>query len=334
MTTFAHRVDGFETVLHITHFEWHGIRHATAYSPGQKLLIPAEAPLENEKTTPQGNKDSIVEEIERRGITHVLFQGYSENMDQLLLFLRAKFGDSLWIGVINHVTVGQFDNSFEMHMLALLFTRKAYGLIDAIASVKPNFGQVFPAVWDKLIYNYAPNIPPATFAKDSEIAAVYTPLDTGWRKNMFTNILAGLAAKNVDEVACTNFPHGLESITDLRRLRLVGYLRGPDLLVKMARCRLVLLATFAECQPMTQLEALAVGTPSMTRDLALDGFAEDPLSKLCTTTALDDPATLARDIERVIDASRDPAYIQEMIDDHLARRHQLASERYAALLGL
>lgn len=329
MLRAAHRIAGFERVLHVAHHEWHGIRQATAYCPGHKLLIPADVPLE------ETDKAQIAEEIQALGITHVVFQGYSENADQLLLALRARFGSGLHCYAVTHVTTAQFEHFYEMVMQTRLLIRLRMGTLQGLGSVKPDFSSVIEGYWPGLIINFAPDLPASGARQPPEIRSVYTPLDPGWRKNMYTNVLGALGASNVELVKTANFPNGLESLVNLDRLRLVGYLRGRDLLDEMARSSLVLMATLAECQPMTQLESFAVGTPAMTGPLYIREFEDDPLIRLCTTLHLDNPALLARDVERLVALRHDdPAAMEEMIANHLSRRHALAAERYADFLGL
>lgn len=335
MTQYMHGDVAFERVLHIAHSEWHGIRQCVAYAPGQKLLIPAESPLGADALEIEATLAPVVREVERLGITHVIFQGYSENADFLLLRLKAAFGPDLRCFAVNHVTVAQFEHKFEMSMLARLLVRRSFGLLSGIASVKQNFGLAFEGFWPDVIMNYAPNLPPGSFSKERAGRDVYIPLDPGWRKNMYTNYLAALRIKGVDRVKVANYPIGLDSLIRLDRLVSVGYLRGQELLAQMADCSLLLMATLAECQPMTQLEAMAVGTPVLTGPLRLQDFAGDPLLELCTTSNLDDPVLLASDAQRVFDAAiGDPDGMQQMIDSHLKRRHALARQRYAEFLEL
>ncbi len=335
MTQYMHEDGAFERVLHIAHSEWHGIRQCVAYAPGQKLLIPAERPLGANPDESEATFKGIIREIERLGISHVIFQGYSENADQLLLRLKAAFGQDLRCFAVNHVTVAQFEHNFEMWMLTRLLMRRRFGLLSGIASVKQNFGLVLEGFWPGVIINFAPNLPPDSFPKERAGRDVYIPLDIGWRKNMYTNYISALRIKGVDQVRVANYPFGLESLVRLDRLVVVGYLRGQDLFAQMAECSMLLTATLAECQPMTQLEAMAVGTPVLTGPLRLQDFAGDPLMELCTSRDLDDPILLAADAQRLFDATlRDPAGMQQMIHSHLQRRHALARSRYAEFLEL
>ena len=332
MTVWMHRNDAFARVLHIAHHDWHGVRQATAYAPGHKLLIPSSERLSDAEC------QAVVQLIEKLGIRRVVFQAYSAIADRLLLRLKAMLGDEIKLYVVTHVTSAQFDHFFEMEMLALLLTRQRYGAITKIGSVKPRFGETFAEFWPHTIFNYAPSVSGDALAGEPAgegKTSVYVPLDIGWRKNRYTNVLAALHTDGVDEVLVTNYPNGLESIFDLSRLRMVGYLKGLKLLSMMSECAVVLLATLAECQPMTQLEAMAVGTPALTGPLGMQEFADDELRKLCEVTAVDSPAMISDALKRLMDfVGSDRRAAKEMIADQLKRRHALADERYAEFLDL
>ena len=328
-TRYMHHVEEFGRVLHIAHHEWHGIRNATSYCPGHKLFISADHPFD------PMDLEAIEQWIDQHGVDRVVFQGYSGNADALALHLKARFGSDVRCYAITHVTTAQFDNTFEIDMQVRLLTRLKLGALNGLASVKPQFGIAFEGYWTDLILNFAPNVPTRSFVRSTNTVDAYAPLDVGWRKNIYTNIIAALVAKNIDHVKSANYPTGLDSLVRMERFRLTGYLTRKELLAEMANSTLVLLATLAECQPMTQLEAFSVGTPAVTGPLFLEEFADDPLIRLCTTDKLDNPALLARDIERIIDASQqDPVEMRGMISNHLQRRHKLATDRYASFLDM
>ena len=61
----------------------------------------------------------------------------------------------------------------------------------------------------------------------------------------------------------------------------------------------------------------------------------DPLIELCTTYHLDNPALLAKDIEKIINVLRsDPTGMEQMLAEHLERRHAIATQNYATFLDL
>jgi hypothetical protein len=94
-------------------------------------------------------------------------------------------------------------------------------------------------------------------------------------------------------------------------------------------------ATLAECQPMTQLEALAVGAPSLTGPLGLSEFANHEVTRLCEVDALDNPAPISRALERLVHMrTHDPRGIGQMLEDYLVTRHAVAHQRYLEFLEL
>ena len=321
----------FDKVVHVVHAEWHGIRKATAYCPGHKLLIPGE-----EEELEQADIESIAEKLSELGITRIVFQGYSDNADKLALHLRAVFDPSVQLSAVTHVTTAQFDHVFEMEMQARLLMRRRYNTLSRIGSVKPGFHKAFPEYWSKTLLNFAPKVDTSIFMTSSGgLREAYVPLDIGWRKNLYTNALGASLCEKIARVSVTNFPVGLDAFADLSKLRLVGFLRGDALLSQMASSDVLVLGTFAECQPTTQLEGLAVGTPVLTGPLGLDDFPGDPLLELTQMPILDNPAEIAASLDRLIDViERDETEIPQMIDAHLARRHELAFERYADFLQL
>ena len=111
MTAWMHADPAFDRVLHIAHRDWHGIRQATAYVPGHKLLIPAGGGLD------EADFEAIERQVSELGITRAVFQGYSNQADALALRLAATCGPDLRLYAITHVTPAQFDNYFEMEML-------------------------------------------------------------------------------------------------------------------------------------------------------------------------------------------------------------------------
>ncbi|MDP2520803.1 hypothetical protein [Shimia thalassica] len=333
MRIYENSHDAFDTVVHIVHADWHGIRQATAYCPGHKLLIPANEPIGIDQ------KKEIARVLDNAGIKRIIFQGYSNNADELAVFLRATMDESVRLFAVTHVTPAQFDNYFEMEMQARLFMRVRFGTFDRLGSVKPDFSAAFPDYWPKTLLNFAPAVSSGQFTKPAHPPedgyCAYIPLDVGWRKNMYTNALGCLITKRLKRVDITNFPNGLESISELSKLRMVGYLRGDELLSHMAKSSVLVMGTLAECQPTTQVEALAVGTPVMTGPLGVSDFDGDPLSELTEMTALDNPRKISDSVNRLLNVMQgDPKAIPEMIETHLKMRHEIGFDRYAEFVSL
>lgn len=319
----------FHYVLHIAHSQWHGIRSATASMPGQKLLISADDKI----TTAE--KNTIYETIEERRIKKVVFQGYSHNADELLVFLRSKCALTVKFYAITHVTTTQFVHLFEIDMIRLLQNRLQRGLIERLGSVKPNFSCYVTEVCSPTIINFMPIIHESFAMDQDENPSIFVPLDTDWRKNLYTNVTAALMCTGADHVKTANFPINLQDIINTSKLRLTGFLTGEELFCEYAKSSILLLSTLAECQPMTQLEAFAVGTPAMTRDLGISEFANDPLMRLCSTQHLDDPYSLSLDVEKLLSITiNNSSEISDMLNDHKSRRLRIATNNLKEFLQI
>ena len=123
--------------------------------------------------------------------------------------------------------------------------------------------------------------------------AVFVPVENTWRKNLYTNILAACNTEGIERIYTVNWPRAFSRPwRTFSRLQLVGYKRGLDLLTTLGSVSAVLAVTLAECQPMTQLEAFALGTPALTGPLELAEFADHELTQLCEVPHLDNPALI------------------------------------------
>lgn len=326
---FAQTFDGFEQVLHIFNADWHGVRAASAYAPGHKLAISEKDGLDGEAIR------HIFGIISKYRINRVVFQAFSHVASNLCGAIHRQFGREVEIHVITHVTSTQFENHFEMEMQALLLQLMDKGVIKRIGSVKPRFSDVIPAVWPATVLNFSPNIGDLTAQLNTVPGTAFVPIENSWRKNLYTNMIAVHNCEAIDSVFSVNFPTGLEKIRTMDKLSLTSFKRGPDLMGFMASMEVLMNVTLAECQPMTQLESFAVGTPCLTAPLRLVEFKDDPLLALVEVEALDSPHYLTKTLDRVISVGRqEDGELQEMMSEHLNRRNLLAALSYAEFLSL
>jgi hypothetical protein len=326
---FAHEADGFEKVLHVFDANWHGIRSASGCCPGHKLAISNEQPLDGEAYR------HAIGLIHHYGIKRVVFQGYSWVANELAITLRREFGEDLQLYAITHVTSAQFENHFEMDMQFAITDGLRKGVLRRAASVKPQFYSVVPDTWEHLIVNFAPNISKNRRSAVVDTRAIFIPVENSWRKNLYTNILAALPVAEIDVIYSVNWPTGLDKMADLGKVKVAPFRSGRDLFAFMGSLGALMNVTLAECQPMTQLEGLAVGTPSLTGALRIEEFKDDPLMPLVEVESLDNPHHIGNALSRLLKMRRDdPSELAQMIDGHLENRHKLAVERYADFLEL
>lgn len=324
----SHEHDQLRNVLHIFDADWHGIRSATGCLPGHKLAITHKRKL-------MGDEIRHIEGlIVRHGIRAICYQGYSHTADDLVTILSRTFSGYCRQYAVTHVTSAQFEHMFEMDMLSLMAARKREGMLRNLGSVKPDFHFVCPSFSPILLVNLAPRLQRTPRVLRVPTSA-FVPVENTWRKNLYTSILALERADAIERIFTVNEPSKLETVTPLKKVELVGYQSKVNLLGYMASCGLVMNTTLAECQPMTQLEALAVGTPTLTGPLLLGELSEHPLGKLTEMHSLDNPRELVEPVERIVSIwKNDPSEINEMIADNLALRRKLSFDSYLEFLEL
>ena len=326
----AHRDPTLDSVLHVFDQHWHGIRSATASLPGGKLGISHLHELGGEEMR------HIVGLIFKHQFRAVCFQGYSEQADRLAVCLHRDFGRDLRLCVVTHVTTSQFEHTFEMNMLSRIYERLAKGVLWRAGSVKPNFHLFHNDTWRACIFNMPPDTSRLGLAKPRcESGTVFIPVENTWRKNLYTQVIAAHGSSEVDRIMLVNWPSHLDEIFSLDKLSLLGFQPLRGLLHCMGLSEVVMNATLSECQPMTQLEALTVGTPTVTGPLRLPGFSDHPLGKLTEVAELDDPGLLRARLEAVLLERRtNPGGLEEMMSNFVRLRIEASLDSYQEFLQL
>ncbi|MGH6889581.1 MAG: hypothetical protein ACREHF_10335 [Rhizomicrobium sp.] len=326
----AQRDPALESVLHVMDQDWHGIRSATAALPGGKLAVSHRSPLTADETR------LIFCRIRDGGYRAICFQGYSLVVDRLTEDLQREFGSGLRLYAVTHVTTSQFEHHFEMEMLERIHDRLRAGIIVRAGSVKPDFHHFLPRTWPQCLLNIPPDLSRLIVALPKrEAGTILIPVENTWRKNLYTQVIAAHGSEKVRRICLVSWPTQLERLMALDKAQLVGFQSLPGLLAHMRLAQVVANVSFSECQPMTQLEALAVGTPTLVGPLRLPGFSSHPLSALCEVSDFDDPGLLRRRFELVLDEwTRDPAGLSEMISDFLKLRTAAGLSRYREFLEL
>ncbi|MCJ9430764.1 glycosyltransferase [Kordiimonas marina] len=323
---------GLSDVLHVCRADWHGILSATMALPGHKLLLAPEGaePAVQDEAAP----DALCQDLEDLGIRAVCFQGFSQQADSLARALRRQFGASLPMAAVSHVTTTQFQAPFEIRMQAALRKAQADGVLTRLGSVKPGFSMVMPEVWHETLINFCP-VMPMPAPPPSTTGDVLVPVENHWRKGLYTNLIAALRTPEVQRIHSINTPTHLDLLGDLGRVHVTGFLDRPALYALMARVDMVMNVSLAECQPMTQLEAFALGRPCLTGPLGLSEFADDEIIERCTVSLVDTPTEAGQKLSELMSLwARDGAYVQALISDHMTRRHALAEQRYMEFLEL
>ena len=326
-TARAHSHPDLDQVLHIFDVYWHGIRSATACLPGHKVAISHKYFPDSDALT------YLYGYIARHKISRVCYQGFSENALAIAKLLRHEFGSTLSQYVVTHVSPAQFQNHFEMAMIREMLNGLKSGTFQKLGSVKPRFSGVVPAFWPKTLLNLAPNIGSLPLLRNSD--SVLIPVENNWRKNLYTNVLAGIHCEQITKVQVVNWPNEIGNIAGIEKLEWLPFMRPPQMLAQLASCAAILHASLIECQPMTQLEGLAVGTPCITARLGVRAeIDQHPLSQLCEVEFADDVGALSQTLTNICRFwHHDAAGLTAMIDDQLALRKRLSMQSYLEFLS-
>jgi hypothetical protein len=326
-TVRAHRHPELDRVLHIFDVYWHGIRSATACLPGHKAAI-------SHKHLPDADALAyLCVYIAKHNISQVCYQGFSENALAIAKFLRNEFGAALSQYVITHVSPAQFQNHFEMIMIREMLNGLKSGVFQKLGSVKPRFSGVVPAFWPKTLINLAPNVGALPTLRNPD--TVLIPVENNWRKNLYTNALAGIHCEEITKVQVVNWPIEIANVVGVEKLEWLPFMRPPQILAQVASCAAILHASLIECQPMTQLEGLAVGTPCITARLGVHAeIDQHPLSQLCEVEFADDVGALSQTLTNICRYwRRDAAGLSAMIEDQLELRKHLSMQSYLEFLS-
>ncbi|PYE38817.1 hypothetical protein DFI02_1364 [Rhizobium sp. PP-F2F-G20b] len=326
-TFHAHDHDQLRKAAHVFHTEWHGIRSATSCLPGHKIGISADSGIEGDAIR------RIHGYLYEHKIAKVVYQGFSRNADILARALKKLMKGDFEQYVVSHVTSSQFEYRFEVDQQISILSCLRDRVISKIGSVKPRFYTVIPEYWHRTIYNAPPRLLKYVAASRVNSSIAFVPLENTLRKNLFTNIIGAQNSSAISQVWSVNIPSGLESIVDTKKCRVVGYQRGSNLHDRMSEATVVLNCTLAECQPMTQLEAISVGTPCLTGRLGLEELSDHKLTRLMEVTEIDSPHSITEAIDRLIYHMRDTSVnFPEELRSYADQRVQLSLASLAEFL--
>lgn len=323
----AHQSPELDGVMHIFDCYWHGIRSATACLPGHKVAI-------SHKKYPDGDAiHYLFTYIQKHKVNRICYQGFSEAAFEVAKLIAQQFGSEVRQYVITHVSSAQFENHFEMQMIKVMLTGLEDGLFHRLGSVKPRFSGVIPEFWPKTLINLAPNIDFPYTLRDS--SSVLIPVENNWRKNLYSNVLAAVQCDSVKKILVVNWPNGIEHIVDTDKFVALPFMRPQQMLACAASCAAIMHSSLIECQPMTQLEGLAVGTPCISARLGVHReIDQHPLTHLCEVDYPDDVGGLAGALKNICQLwTQDSQGLSEMIKDYLKMRTRLSMQSYIEFLS-
>ncbi len=312
-TRWAAVMPRFGKLMHVFHQEWHGIRAAAGYMPGQKLAIACERTLDERELR------AALELVQRSGCDTVIVHSYSPNARDFMVLLRRTMGSSVRILSLWHGSSAQFHYSLELDYFAQLVDLKRRGVIDEVATVKPGMHLLSSDIFPKTVINLPPRVSDAERTSPTRrmTRAALIPTPNDWRKNFFTNLFACQASTRIDDVYVTASYKLPEALKARRRIHHVARPSRTELFELVRRCDIVLNASLSECQPMTALEALSLGIPCVHGTLSMGALDAHPYQRLSQIAGVDSVEAVTAAIEQVVSLrERAPEELAGMMADY------------------
>ncbi|QSQ14751.1 class I SAM-dependent methyltransferase [Myxococcus landrumensis] len=312
-TRWAFDLPQFGRVMQVFHQEWHGIRAASGYLPGQKLAITSERPLDERELR------AAIELVDRSGCRSVMVHGYSNNAHDFMVLLRRAMGSSVRILALWHGSTAQFHYTSELDCFTQLIDLKRRGVIDALATVKPGMHLLAKDIFPKTVINLPPKLSETerTSRGRALTRAALIPTPNDWRKNFYTNLFACQASPRIKDIYVTASYRLPESLKGTRRVHHVSRPSRTELFELIRRCDVVLNASLSECQPMTGLESLALRIPCVHGSLSLGALDSHPYQRLTQVAGVDSVEVVAAAIEQLVSLrERTPGELVKMMEDY------------------
>jgi hypothetical protein len=326
-TIYANEGAQFDRVCHIFHHDWMGIRSAVGALPGHKLSIPSN------KSVPVPEIEAIMRRLAELKIEKIVLHGISDGMYMLSRAFSKNGFDEQYL--VWHGTTTQWVWEEERRYAQMAIKMARDGRVKRFSAIRRGLG---PIVGER---NFAPqlvNMPPKVnvglVSRRAKRPGQFTALAPSWndlRKNLTTNVLAAQTVASVDKiyVIAKDFylPRWLST-----KVKKVGYRDHASMLELMATMDLVLNVTTIDCHPMVDLEALAVGTPSVRGPLFLDGLEDHHYVSL---TSVDNPMSVedvAGCIRNVLETEE--SELRGLMNDYTERLRDLSMKRYREFLEI
>jgi len=326
-TALSNPAPAFDQVLHVFHAEWFGIRAAAGAQPGQKLAITVNRPLT------QATLLNIIEASAERGVTRVVAHGMSDNMARLLRAFKAAGGGTRLYGVW-HGTMARWSFENELALANQFLGLHKEGVFDRVNFLRIGLDVLVEA---RVFAPYLFNVPPRVTVERTNLPFTSRPAKgyfPAWNlegKNFYANLAALQRSEAIDQFfTCTGF----QWPPNLPLTKYQGKVQWDwrDQFHLLAQMDLAMAVSIVDCHPMVPLEALAVGTPSLTGPLTFDALTEHPFVGL---TMVEDPFDVRLIAERIdLVASVDPPELQEMITDFRGELIRVSRQRYSEFLEL
>lgn len=322
---FAHKNLAFDRVCHVFHLEWFGIRAAAGSLPGAKLGISASTNWNARELR------AIGDQLSSSNISVLVIHGMSKAMQRLVEILKRAGGFDLYL--VWHGNTAQWANHDELQLISMVLELNRRGMFRRVHAIRSGMEMIFG---ENAFVPQLLNMPPSVsrvlpVGRKSDAVSVLCPSWNDLRKNLHSNLLAATLSDRVRKVFAfadnLDFPFGLD-----RKVQILQHRSQAETIDLMAMVDLVSNVTVIDCHPMVNLEALAVGTPTLEGPLFLDALEEHPYKKL---VRVENPLSVSDIKEAITSVMGLPEQeLHQMMEDYRVQLTQLSGRRYLDFLEL
>ena len=201
-----------------------------------------------------------------------------------------------------HGSTAQLHHREELDALDQFCRLRQQGLLNRVAGVKPGLHLLNDAIDPLLLLNLPPKLE-RPLRREGLANAALIPLPVDWRKNFYTNLYAAGGVPRLRTLYVTSDFQERRAFKPRAHVLKVLSPSRSQLFRLIADSDVVCNATLSECQPMTALEALALGVPCVTGSLGLGALDEHPYQRLVQVQQVDSLSALREAIEKLLDLS-------------------------------
>ncbi|WP_093532885.1 methyltransferase domain-containing protein [Stenotrophomonas rhizophila] len=325
-TRFAQELSGHERVCHVMHQEWFGIRAAAGALPGHKLAVSA-------TDRPSAlDIEAVAKLFQQAGVDRIAIHGFSTAMAAWIKgFAGAGFNH---IYLVWHGAPVMWVHNDERRFFALALDLARQGYIKRIQGMRGgSHAAIGPLGWPQQIYNMPPNYRQGTprHQRRHEGAIAFSPSWNLVHKNLASNVAGAVASDQVDTIWVLANDFQLPYPTE-KKIEVLPKLDQVQIMDTMSLADVVLNASVVDCHPMVELEALAVGTPSVRGRLGMDALEDHEYVSLTQVGDALNVRDIARTISRVL--STPDMELEQMMASYSRQLIELSSARYTEFMEL
>lgn len=323
--SFANQDSRFDRVCHVFHQEWVGIRSAAGALPGHKLAI-------SETTNwSAGRLRALVDQFANLRIRAIVVHGMSDAIRQLTIVLHELGLVDIYL--VWHGNTAQWVNRGELEAINMALALNQRGLFKNVHAIRCGMNGLLGknAFIPQLL-----NMPPVVRNRTSmprlkNGVTVFCPSWNDVRKNLHSNVVAGILSDKVNRILI--FAQNLElpsSTTPVDKIIVLSHITQAATIELMATVDLVSNVTVIDCHPMVNLEALAVGTPTLEGPLFLDALEGHPYKHLVRVENVLSVEDIRQAIERVLSVPEQEMH--QIMDDYRVQLTETSRQRYLQFL--